>query len=131
MARTPGRDNRMEKEVRSTLHTRGLRFWVHRRLIPGSQRTVDIVFPKCRLAVFIDGCFWHGCPTHRTYPKSNAKWWRNKIEENIRRDADSNKRLQELGWTVIRIWEHEGTKEAADRIGRHVDQVVITDRVGD
>lgn len=116
MAATRGTNNRVDRLVRSTLHRRGLRFRIQRRLIPGSTRTVDIVFPRANLAVFIDGCFWHDCPIHGSRPKSNAEWWREKIQQNVERDQDTNRRLRDLGWRVIRIWEHEDPTEAADRI---------------
>jgi DNA mismatch endonuclease (patch repair protein) len=116
MAATHGRDNPRELALRSTLHRRGLRFRLHRGLLTGLRRTVDIVFPRARTAVFLDGCFWHGCPTHRSWPKNNADWWRQKIEGNIARDRDTDRRLREQGWTVLRIWEHEPIETAADRI---------------
>jgi DNA mismatch endonuclease, patch repair protein len=68
--------------------------------------------------VFVDGCFWHGCPQHASWPKNNADFWRDKIEANRARDADTNRRLEELGWTVIRVWAHDQTVAAADRIAR-------------
>jgi DNA mismatch endonuclease (patch repair protein) len=77
---------------------------------------VDVVFPGSRTAVFIDGCFWHGCPKHRTWPKNNAKWWRAKIEANMARDRDTDEKLTVAGWFVVRIWEHEAVGDAADRI---------------
>ena len=116
MARTAQRDNPRERELRSKLHRRGLRYRLHRCLLVGSRRSVDITFPASRTAVLIDGCFWHGCPEHRTWPKNNAEWWRAKIEGNIARDRDSDRRLAEAGWTVVRVWEHETVEAAADRI---------------
>lgn len=116
MAATPGRDNPHERALRSALHRRGLRFRLHRRILTNSRRTVDIVFPRARVAVFLDGCFWHGCPSHGTWPKNNADWWRAKIEANIARDRDTDRRLEELGWSVIRVWEHEPIDVAADRL---------------
>ena len=116
MAATQGTNNRADRFIRSALHHRGLRFRIQRRLIPGSTRSVDIVFPRARLAVFVDGCFWHDCPVHGSQPKSNAEWWRRKIRQNVERDQDTNERLRDLGWRVIRIWEHEDHAEAADRI---------------
>ncbi|WP_210241627.1 very short patch repair endonuclease [Mesorhizobium sp. B1-1-9] len=118
MAATPGRDNPRERALRSALHRSGLRFRLHRPLLTNSRRTVDIVFPRARTAVFLDGCFWHGCPTHGTWPKNNAAWWREKIEANIARDRDTDRRLEEQGWTVLRIWEHEPVEVAATRIKR-------------
>ena len=116
MTRTVARDNPRELALRSLLHRRGLRFYVHRKIIVGTQRTADIVFPRLRVAVYLDGCFWHGCPLHGTWPKSNAEWWRSKIETNRRRDLDTDARLSKAGWTVLRIWEHEDLRQAAARI---------------
>jgi DNA mismatch endonuclease, patch repair protein len=75
-----------------------------------------MVFPRARIAVFLDGCFWHGCPLHGTWPKNNAAWWREKIEANIARDRDTDCRLKELGWIVIRVWEHEPVDVVVDRL---------------
>jgi DNA mismatch endonuclease (patch repair protein) len=102
--------------VRSELHRRGLRYRVDRAPIPGLRRRADIVFPRRRVAVFIDGCFWHGCPDHGTWPKANADWWRAKIEANRTRDRDTDQRLASAGWTVVRAWDHEDAILVADRI---------------
>lgn len=120
MSGTAQRDNSRERSLRSELHRRGLRFRLHRKLIEGSRRTVDITFPLQKIAVLLDGCFWHGCPKHGTWPKNNADWWREKIETNVRRDRDTNLRLKKAGWTVIRIWEHEDIRAAATRIERTI-----------
>jgi DNA mismatch endonuclease (patch repair protein) len=80
------------------------------------RRRADLVFPSARVAVFVDGCFWHGCPEHATWPKQNAGWWRDKIEANRRRDRDTDARLREVGWQPVRVWEHEPVEEAARRI---------------
>jgi DNA mismatch endonuclease, patch repair protein len=109
------RDTKGELELRSLLHRRGLRFRVH-ALLPGLRRRSDIVFTRARVVVFVDGCFWHGCPEHGTWPKENADWWREKIEANQRRDRDTDARLTAAGWTVIRVWEHEDPTQAADQI---------------
>ncbi|MCL4289147.1 MAG: DNA mismatch endonuclease Vsr [Thermoleophilia bacterium] len=117
------RDTACELELRSRLHKSGLRFRVHYPL-PGLRRRADIAFPRQRVAVFVDGCFWHGCPEHGTWPKRNADWWREKIEANRRRDVDTELRLRKEGWVVVRIWEHEdpqsgvrAVEEALHRIG--------------
>jgi len=109
------RDTAAELALRSELHRRGLRFRVHFPL-PQFRRRADIAFPRLRIAVFVDGCFWHGCPEHGTWPKQNAQWWRTKIEGNRRRDTDTDEKLRELGWTPIRLWEHDPPEPAADSI---------------
>lgn len=109
------RDTRPEVAIRSALHRAGLRFRVDHKL-DGLRRRGDIVFPRRRLVVFVDGCFWHGCPEHRTWPKENADWWRAKLEANVARDRDTDARLARLGWTVVRVWEHEEPHQAAKRI---------------
>lgn len=116
MSGTVQRHNSRELALRSELHRRGLRFRLHRRLLVGSRCTVDIAFPATRIAVFTDGCFWHGCPEHGTWPKNNADWWRAKIDTNIARDRDTDRKLTDAGWTVFRVWEHEAVEAAADRI---------------
>jgi DNA mismatch endonuclease (patch repair protein) len=110
------KDTAVELALRSALHRMGLRFRVHQRVSPNVRRTVDIAFPKARVAVFVDGCFWHGCPIHGTWPKANADWWREKIEGNRRRDRDTTARLGQAGWTVLRMWEHESVDAAAEAI---------------
>lgn len=115
-ARTKGRDTKPERELRSLLHARGIRFYVDRAPDPNLRRRADILFPRQRIAVFVDGCFFHGCPIHGTWPKHNAVFWRRKIETNIQRDRDTDERLRALGWQVVRIWEHEDPRDAADRV---------------
>jgi len=124
MARVRPRDTRGELELRRALHARGLRFRVDRAVLPDKRRRVDIVFGPTRVAVFVDGCFWHGCAVHGTEPRSNQSFWREKVEANRRRDRDTNERLRNAGWLVIRVWEHENASEAADRI----NQVVVRRR---
>ncbi|WP_082164331.1 very short patch repair endonuclease [Mycolicibacterium obuense] len=80
------------------------------------RRRADIVFTRARIAVFVDGCFWHSCPKHGTSPKANAEWWREKLEMNVKRDRDTDSRLRAAGWTVIRIWEHEDSADAAAKV---------------
>ena len=84
------------------------------------RRVADIAFPGLRIAIFIDGCFWHGCPEHATWPKQNAEFWRQKIEANCARDTDTNERLRNIGWTVLRFWEHEPPTEAVDIVVKMV-----------
>jgi DNA mismatch endonuclease (patch repair protein) len=120
MARTGSRDTRAELEVRRILHRRGLRYFVDRQVVRGVRRRADLVFPRTRVAVMVDGCFWHGCPEHATWPAHNAAFWREKIETNRDRDRDTDRRLVEAGWSVLRVWEHESPGDAADRIERLV-----------
>lgn len=119
------RDTAAEIALRSLLHGRGFRFRVHYAL-PNLRRRADIAFPRLRIVVFVDGCFWHGCPEHGTWPKQNADWWREKIEANRRRDADTDAKLDEQGWRVIRVWEHEATEAAAQAIVRAVQAMQRT-----
>ena len=115
-----GRDNIHEVHLRRALHARGLRYRLHRRAIPGTTRTIDIAFPGPKVAVFVDGCFWHGCPVHGTQAKTNSDFWRRKIETNKVRDKDTDRRLSELGWAIIRVWEHQDISDAADCISEIV-----------
>jgi DNA mismatch endonuclease (patch repair protein) len=112
------RDTSPERRLRSALHRRGLRFRVDVPVeVDGRSPRPDIVFTRHCLAVFVDGCFWHGCPSHAETPKTNTSYWAPKIARNIERDAEHDKRLQAAGWMVIRVWEHEPAERAADRIG--------------
>ncbi|MFF0723209.1 very short patch repair endonuclease [Streptomyces sp. NPDC004134] len=116
MSKQRSRDTDIEIAVRRTLHAAGLRYRVHRRPLKGVRREADILFGPARVAVFVDGCFWHGCPEHATWPKNNAKFWREKIEKNRARDVDTDARLARAGWASVRVWEHEDADEASDRI---------------
>ena len=107
------RDTSPELAVRRLLHAAGLRYRVAHRPEPSLRRTADIVFTKQRVAVFIDGCYWHACPEHRTLARSNAAYWSDKLARNVARDADTTARLQESGWEVLRFWEHEDPADVA------------------
>ena len=120
MARVRQKGTDVELSLRKELHARGLRYRLQRPLLTKPRRVADIVFPRSRIAVFVDGCFWHGCPEHGSWPKSNAQFWRDKIEANRARDADTDRRLSASGWRVIRIWSHERASEAAERIEKIV-----------
>lgn len=120
MERQRRRDTAAEVRLRTHLHAMGLRFRIDRRPVPGVRRTADLVFAGARVAVFVDGCFWHGCPEHGTWPKSNAAWWRAKIEANVARDRDTDERLAAAGWSAVRVWEHEDAAVAAGRVARAV-----------
>lgn len=108
----------IEIALRRVLHARGLRYRVQLPILATHRRVADIAFPGRRVAVFVDGCFWHGCQEHETWPKQNAEFWRNKILSNQARDSDTCTRLRACGWHVLRVWAHEGPEEAADRIER-------------
>jgi len=111
------RDSKPEVAIRSELHRRGYRFRVDRPIAVGSGRVrPDLVFPKSKVAVFVDGCFWHSCPDHATRPKRNATYWTAKLEENVRRDQRNTRELGEAGWKVIRIWAHVPPDQAASEI---------------
>jgi DNA (cytosine-5)-methyltransferase 1 len=116
MSATRGRDNPAELALRSALHAKGYRFRVHYKAVKGLRRVADIAFPSLRTLIFLDGCFWHGCPVHGTWPKTNAKFWRAKIVANRRRDRNTDKELKAAGWQVIRIWEHEDSSVVLKRL---------------
>lgn len=110
------RDTKPELRIRSALHRSGLRFRVDTAPLAGVRRRADIVLTRVHVAVFIDGCFWHGCPEHFIPPKTNADYWRQKIQRNRDRDKDTDRILADEGWTVLRFWEHENPNEAANAI---------------
>jgi DNA mismatch endonuclease (patch repair protein) len=116
MAKVKIRDTGPETALRSQLHALGLRFKVDRRILPGCRRRADVVFPRQQVAVFVDGCFWHGCPDHMDWPSANGDWWRAKIEGTRARDRETGRLLTESGWRVLRVWEHEDPGHAAQRI---------------
>ncbi|MFI5762629.1 very short patch repair endonuclease [Streptomyces sp. NPDC051563] len=122
MSRQKSKDTGIEMALRRALHAAGLRYRVHRRPARGVRREADIVFGPTKVAVFVDGCFWHGCPDHATWPRRNAEFWRSKIEGNRARDRDTDARLAESGWLSLRVWEHESPDEAAVRIARAVEE---------
>lgn len=111
------RDTAPEMDLRRALHRLGLRYYVHRRPLPQLSREADIVFPRAKVAVFVDGCFWHGCPQHsRRVHQTNGWYWPEKINRNKARDLDTNTTLAAAGWTVIRVWEHEDAAQAAELV---------------
>ncbi len=116
MTRQRSRDTGTELKLRSALHKRGLRYRLHQNLVDGLRREVDIVFKSARVAVFVDGCFWHRCPVHGSVPRSNSEFWVNKLSANEERDRDTNRRLTAEGWLVVRVWEHDSPEKAAKRI---------------
>ncbi len=118
------RDTKPELAVRSAVHRRGIRFRVSTRPQPELPRTADLVLRKSRVAVFVDGCFWHGCPDHGTQPATNREYWSDKIARNVERDVETTDYLQQAGWTVLRFWEHEDPESAADRIQESVVEAI-------
>jgi DNA mismatch endonuclease, patch repair protein len=113
MQRMPRSSTGPEILIRRELHSRGLRFRVNHPRLPGRP---DIAFTAARIAVFVDGCFWHSCPDHSVLPRNNRDWWRSKLERNVERDREKDTQLETLGWTVVHVWEHEEPLEAADAI---------------
>lgn len=114
------RDTEPELRVRRIIHRRGLRYRVDFRPVPGIRSRADIVFTRARIAVYIDGCFWHGCPLHSVSPKTNASYWGPKIEGNVTRDRVTSAGLREAGWRVLRFWEHEDPHDVAAQIEAEV-----------
>lgn len=125
MQRQARRDTGPEVALRRVLHARGLRYRLDVRPVPTVRRRADLVFRRARVAVFVDGCYWHRCPLHGTQPKANTHWWREKLDRNARRDRDTDVRLAAAGWTVMRVWEHEDPEVAAERVA-----AVVRGRVG-
>jgi DNA mismatch endonuclease (patch repair protein) len=115
-----GRDTTPELALRRAAHRLGLRYRVDAPPVPGLRRRADMLFPRAKVAVFLDGCFWHGCPEHFTVAKTNARYWAEKVETNRARDRDTDARLTAEAWLVIRVWEHERPEEAAERIAEAV-----------
>ncbi|MFD7745854.1 very short patch repair endonuclease [Streptomyces sp. NPDC059698] len=114
------RDTKPELALRRAVHARGLRYRVATRPLPALRRTADLVFPRQKVAVFLDGCFWHGCPEHHTKAARNSEYWKAKVRRNRERDVDTTERLTGEGWVVIRFWEHEDPLAAALIVERAV-----------
>ena len=104
MSQMPRHSTQPELALRQALHASGLRFRVNRKDLPGRP---DLVLSRARLAIFIDGCFWHSCPEHGVMPKNNGEWWRAKLASNVERDRRKDRELEDLGWTVLHFWEHQ------------------------
>ena len=122
MMRQGRRDTKPEMDLRQALWRMGLRYRVDKWPLGASRRRADIVFGPSKVAVFVDGCFWHSCPEHRTIPKSNRDWWVEKLDCNVRRDRETDEGLADAGWLVLRVWEHEDMEAAAHRIRDVVDR---------
>lgn len=120
------RDTKPELAIRSRVHRLGLRFRVAARPLPSFRRTADLVFTRAHVAVFVDGCYWHGCPDHLRPAQRNSEFWQEKIESNRMRDEETNKLLSAAGWTVVRVWEHEDPDTAARRIYSIVTSAAVS-----
>lgn len=128
MQSNKSRDTKPELALRSAVHARGLRYRVSAKPLAGVRRTADLVFTRAQVAVFLDGCFWHGCPEHHTVAAANATFWAEKVENNRARDRNTDERLAAAGWVSIRIWEHEDPQEAAARVEEVVRARTVTNR---
>ncbi len=116
MSRVARRDTRPEVALRRELHARGMRYRVDVSPVSNLRGRADVVFRSARVAVYVDGCFWHSCSQHGVLPKSNREWWRAKLQATVLRDRATEKTLNGLGWQVVRVWEHEDPAEGADRV---------------
>jgi DNA mismatch endonuclease (patch repair protein) len=123
-----GRDTSLELVVRSALHRRGFRYRVDHPPLKKLRSRADIVFTRAQIAVYLDGCFWHGCPIHGTTPSTNADYWVPKLEQNRQRDGRVTRILSESGWTVLRFWEHEEPTEIVDKIADQVRAAQVVRR---
>lgn len=112
--RTSG--TKIEIDVRRKLHAKGIRYRVDAKLLPKKRIRGDIVWSGRKIVVFMDGCFWHGCPLHSTTPTKNRDWWIQKLSQNRTRDRSTDLLLREAGWTVLRFWEHEDTDKVVETI---------------
>jgi DNA mismatch endonuclease (patch repair protein) len=115
------KDTAHEVALRSALHAAGLRFRKHYKPIKGTRCEVDVAFTRLRIAVQLDGCFWHGCPTHASRPATNEAWWAAKLDANTARDRRNDELLRNNGWTVLRFWEHEPMQDILARVRREVE----------
>lgn len=110
-----------EIAIRSALQRAGKRFRVNLPVPNRLRRTIDIAFPARKVAIFIDGCFWHGCPKHKQNPRNNSEWWHEKLQGNRDRDIDTDNVLKEAGWLVLRYWEHDSPEYAVAEILGMID----------
>ncbi|WP_308195909.1 very short patch repair endonuclease [Gordonia metallireducens] len=123
MSRQKSRDTGPEIAVRRALHARGIRYRVDVKLEPDMRTRADLAWRGLKLAVFIDGCFWHGCPEHATRPAANRDWWAQKLDANIARDRRTDDTLRNRGWVVRRFWEHQSPEEIADELVKEIRDI--------
>lgn len=123
MSRQKSRDTAPEIAVRRLLHARGVRYRVDVKLEPDMRTRADLAWRGLKLAVFIDGCFWHGCPEHATRPAANRDWWAQKLDANIARDRRTDDTLRKRGWVVRRFWEHQSPGEIADELIKEIRDI--------
>ncbi|MFC4866352.1 very short patch repair endonuclease [Streptomonospora arabica] len=116
MRSNKGRDTKPELALRRATHALGLRYRVSIRPLPGVRRTADLVFTRAKVAVFLDGCFWHGCPRHHTVAATNTGFRAAKVRRTRERDAETDRLLEQAGWAAIRVWEREDPHAAAQRV---------------
>jgi DNA mismatch endonuclease (patch repair protein) len=112
------KDTKPELDLRRILYSRGMRYRVVYPVPGRPRRTIDVAFIRAKVAVFVDGCFWHACPDHRTQPRANSVWWTEKLARNVARDRETDEHMAALGWTVLRFWEHEDMANAAEVVER-------------
>lgn len=129
MRRVRQKNTSAESAIRRALHAYGLRYRIHVIVSTNPRRVADIALSGLRIAVFVDGCFWHGCPLHGSWPKENADFWRAKIIANQARDQDTDERLRADGWKVVRVWAHEAPTQAAAKIARVIKRRKTRSRV--
>ncbi|MFI2200682.1 very short patch repair endonuclease [Streptomyces sp. NPDC020192] len=122
MSRQASKDTAAELLVRRLLHAAGLRYRVEYPVPGMARRRIDVAFTSVKVAVLIDGCFWHGCPEHATQPRANAEWWRQKLDRNMARDVETTEHLVSAGWEVLRFWEHEAPADVALRVAAAVER---------
>ncbi|MEB8337893.1 very short patch repair endonuclease [Streptomyces endophyticus] len=122
MSKQASKDTGAELAVRRLLHAAGLRYRLEYRVPGMARRRIDVAFTSAKVAVLIDGCFWHGCPQHATRPKANAEWWREKLDRNMARDRETTEHLRAMGWEVLRFWEHESPPDVARRVSAAVER---------
>lgn len=121
MRSNKSRDTKPELALRRAVHALGLRYRVASRPLPDVRRTADLVFTRTKVAVFMDGCFWHGCPLHHTVAVTNGAYWAEKVRRNQERDRETDELLRQAGWTPLRFWEHEDIDQAAARVAAEVN----------